>query len=95
MALWRRGKPRKVMVHSDQGLQYRSIDYQLLLSEYEIGYSMSRICNCHDNAVMEIFLHTLKTELTNHYRYRNANDAKRSIFEYIEVFYNKNGAIVI
>lgn len=88
MALWRRGKPGKVLVHSDQGCQYRSMDYQLLLKEYDLECSMSRKGNCHDNAVMESFFHTLKTELTNHYRYKNPEQAKRSIFEYIEVFYN-------
>ena len=65
------------------------ISSQLLLKEYDMECSMSRNANCHDNAVMESFFHTLKTELTNHYRYRNAEEAKRSIFEYIEVFYNK------
>lgn len=89
MALWRRGEPRQVLVHSDQGSQYRSMDYQLLLKQHELECSMSRKGNCHDNAVMESFFHTLKTELTNHHRYRNVDEAKQSIFEYIEVFYNK------
>jgi len=89
MALWRRGEPRNVLVHSDQGSQYRAMDYQLLLNKYDLDCSMSRKGNCHDNAVMESFFHTLKTELTNHYRYKNAEEAKRCIFEYIEVFYNK------
>lgn len=89
MALWRRGKPRNVLVHSDQGSQYRSMDYQLLLNEFGLECSMSRKGNCHDNAVIESFFHTLKGELTNRYRYKNAEEAKQSIFEYIEVFYNK------
>jgi len=88
MALWRRGTPRNVLVHSDQGSQYRSMDYQMLLKEYDLNCSMSRKGNCHDNAVMESFFHTLKTELTNHYRYKSVEEAKQSIFEYIEVFYN-------
>ena len=89
MALWRRGKPKNVLVHSDQGSQYRSMDYQLLLKEYDLECSMSRKGNCHDNAVIESFFHTLKTELTNNYRYKNCTEAKQSIFEYIEVFYNQ------
>lgn len=89
MALWRRGKPGNVLVHSDQGSQYRSMDYQLLLKEYDLECSMSRKGNCHDNAVMESFFHTLKVELTNRYHYKNVNEAKQSIFEYIEVFYNQ------
>jgi putative transposase len=88
MALWRRGEPREVLVHSDQGSQYRSMDYQLLLKEFDLECSMSRKGNCHDNAVMESFFHTLKSELTNRHRYKNAEEAKLSIFEYIEVFYN-------
>jgi putative transposase len=89
MALWRRGKPGKVLVHSDQGSQYRSVDYQLFLEEHGLECSMSRKGNCHDNAVMESFFHTLKGELTNRYRYKSAEEAKQSIFEYIEVFYNQ------
>lgn len=88
MALLRRDKPRKVLVHSDQGSQYRAMDYQLLLSEHDLECSMSRKGNCHDNAVMESFFHTLKSELTNRYSYKNAEEAKQSIFEYIELFYN-------
>ncbi len=88
MAVWRRGEPRKMLVHSDQGSQYRAADYQQLLDNYDCESSMSRKGNCHDNAVMESFFHTLKTELTHHYHYKNANEAKQSIFEYIEVFYN-------
>lgn len=88
MALWRRGKPRYVLVHSDQGSQYRSMDYQKLLTDNALECSMSRKGNCHDNAVMESFFHTLKTELTNHHRYQSVQAAKQSIFEYIEIFYN-------
>jgi len=88
MALWRRGKPRNVLVHSDQGSQYRSMDYQMLMKKHDLECSMSRKGNCHDNAVAESFFHTLKTELTNHYRYKNIEEAKQSIFEYIELFYN-------
>ena len=89
MALWRRGNPKGVLVHSDQGSQYRSTDYQALLKKNGLECSMSRKGNCWDNAAMESFFHTMKTELTHHKRYRKQSEAKQYIFEYIEVFYNQ------
>lgn len=76
-ALWRRGKPRNV--HSDQGSQYRSMDYQLLLKEHEIDCSMSRKGNFHDNVMIESFLQPLKNELTIHTIIKNAKEAQQSI----------------
>lgn len=89
MALWRRGKVKDLLLHSDQGIQFRTNKYHGMLKENGIGGSMSRKGNCHDNAAMESFFHTLKTEHTHHYRYKSRNEAKQSIFEYIEVFYNQ------
>ncbi|MDX1252658.1 MAG: transposase [Gammaproteobacteria bacterium] len=85
MAVWRRGKVDSVIVHSDQGSTYASGDYQRLL----IICSMSRKGECLDNAVAESFFGTLKTELVDHDDYRTKDEAKRSLFEYIEVFYNR------
>ena len=73
--------------HSDQGSTYASEDYQDILEARGIVCSMSRRGNCHDNAVMESFFSTVKTELAD--RFDNCGDAKTALFEYIEVFYNQ------
>jgi transposase InsO family protein len=88
-AKMRRNPPRGVIVHSDQGIQYASPAYQSLLKEYHFVPSMSRRGNCYDNACMESFFHTLKTELIYFNKYQTRSEAKQSIFEYIEVFYNR------
>lgn len=89
MALWRRGKVRDVIVHSDQGSTYASGDYQRQLQENNLHCSMSRKGECLDNAVAESFFGTLKNELVYHEDYRTRVQAKQSLFEYIEVFYNR------
>lgn len=89
MALWRRGKVKGLMVHSDQGMQYRTGNYHRLLKAYGITCSMSRKGNCLDNAPMESFFHTLKTEHTHHVRFKTRAEARQSLFEWIEVFYNR------
>ena len=89
MALWRRGEVKGVIVHSDQGSTYASGDYQQLLIDNKLRCSMSRKGECLDNAVAESFFGTLKTELTVHEDYRTRAVARQSIFEYIEVFYNR------
>lgn len=75
--------------HSDRGVQYASNEYQTLLAGRNIASSMSRKGNCWDNSVVESFFHTLKTELVHHCRYKTREEAAQSIFEYIEVFYNR------
>ena len=89
MALTHRQRPQILVHHSDQGSQYASNDYQRLLRNHGIECSMSRRGNCWDNAVVESFFATLKTELTHHEIYQNPNQAKGEIFEFIEVFYNQ------
>lgn len=89
MALMRRKVRSSLLLHSDQGSQYAASDYQALLAKNGIQCSMSRKGNCWDNAVAESFFHTLKTELVHHEDYRSRTQAKASIFEYIEVFYNR------
>jgi putative transposase len=74
--------------HSDRGVQYASDDYQELLQEYGGVASMSRAGNCYDNAVMESFFGTLKTELIYHERYATRKEAAQALFEYLEGFYN-------
>lgn len=78
-----------LMHHSDRGCQYTSKDFRALMNEYQVGLSMSSTGCCYDNAVAESFFHTLKTEHTHFCRYRTREEAMNSIFEYIEVFYNR------
>jgi transposase InsO family protein len=89
MALMRRKVKSPLLLHSDQGSQYAASDYRKMLAKNGIACSMSRKGNCWDNAVAESFFHTLKTELVHHENYRSRAEAKASLFEYIEVFYNR------
>ena len=88
-ALLRQGMTQGLMHHSDRGSQYTSQEFKELITKYGIQLSMSNKGNCYDNAVAESFFHTLKTEHTNFCKYRIKEEAKSSIFEYIEVFYNR------
>nr|CAI78639.1 Transposase [uncultured delta proteobacterium] len=83
----RRPKPG-VLFHSDRGTQYTSYAFRDLMEQYGFVQSMSSSGNCYDNAVMESFFHTLKTELVYFEKYRTRQEARGGIFEYIEVFYN-------
>ena len=89
MAIWRRGEARDVIVHSDQGSTYASFDYRQLLTDNGFIGSMGRKGECLDNAVAETFFGTLKTEWVDDQDYRTKQEAKQSLFEYIEVFYNR------
>jgi putative transposase len=88
-AVGRQSPPEGLIHHSDRGRQYASYAYQGLLREYGITPSMSRSGNCYDNAYVESFFATLKTELVHGERYRSRLEARLSIFEYVEVFYNR------
>lgn len=88
MALWRRGRPDELLHHSDQGSQYTSEDFQRLLAEHGIVCSMSRRGDCWDNAAMESFFSTLKTERTSRKRYATRDEARADVFDYMERFYN-------
>ena len=90
MALARRGPAPGLLHHSDRGVQYASDDYQHLLQTHGVTCSMSGKGDCWDNAVMESFWGTLKTELVNHEHYATRERARASIFEYVEVFYNRH-----
>ena len=87
-AILRRRPKEGLIHHSDRGSQYASNDYRELLKSNKFISSMSRKGNCWDNAVAESFLHTLKVELVNRYRFRTKEEAKRTIFEYLEMYYN-------
>jgi len=89
MALQRRKPPAGLLHHSDRGVQYACDDYQQLLQAHHLLCSMSATGNCYDNAVVESFWATLKTELVYHQQYATRAQARLSIFEYIEVFYNR------
>ena len=89
MSIWRRGKVKDVIVHSDQGSTYASGDYQKQLEVNQLRCSMSRKGECLDNAVAESFFGSLKNERVYHEDYRTRAQARQSIFEYIEVFYNR------
>ena len=89
MAIARRAPGEGLLHHSDRGVQYASEDYQQLLVKHGMTCSMSRKGDCWDNAVIESFWSTLKTELVHHESYATREQARASIFQYIEMFYNR------
>ncbi|WP_267283146.1 IS3 family transposase [Salmonella enterica] len=88
MALWRRNPQKAVLVHSDQGSQYTSYEWQSFLKSHGLEGSMSRRGNCHDNAVAESFFQLLKRERIKKKIYGTREEARSDIFDYIEIFYN-------
>jgi putative transposase len=88
MAVWRRGKPDALLHHSDQGSQYTSEQFQRLMADQGIVCSMSRSGNVWDNAAMESFFSSFKTERTANKIYRTRDEARADVFDYIERFYN-------
>lgn len=88
-AVGRRRPPKGIMFHSDRGSQYASHDFQKLLTKYHFVPSMSGKGNCYDNACMESFFHLLKTEKVYFENYKTRAQARQSIFQYIEIFYNR------
>jgi putative transposase len=89
MAIWRRRPSAQLLHHSDRGSQYSSDQFQQLLAEHGVICSMSRSGNCWDNAAMESFFSTLKTERTSRSVYRTRDEARADVFDYIERFYNQ------
>lgn len=89
MAIWQR-KPKPGLIwHTDRGSQYASESHRKILKRHGIIQSMSRRANCWDNAVAESFFHTIKTELIHHFAFDTREEARKMIFEYIEVFFNQ------
>lgn len=88
MAIWRRGKPDALLHHSDQGSQYTSEQFQRLMADNGVTCSMSRSGNVWDNAAMESFFSSLKTERIGKKAYRTRGQAKADVFDYVECFYN-------
>ena len=90
MATFRRGFPQGVIVHSDRGSQYCSLAYRELLAKHGHRQSMSRKGNCWDNACVESFFHSLKVEAIQYEPIMNREIMRQSVFQYIEVDYNRN-----
>jgi putative transposase len=88
MAVWRRQPQDTVTVHSDQGSQFSSHDWQAFLKMHNLMGSMSRRGNCHDNAVAESFFQLLKRERIRRRVYATRDEARQDVFNYIEMFYN-------
>ena len=88
MAVWRRQPKDAVIVHSDQGSQFSSYDWQDFLKAHNLVGSMSRRGNCHDNAVAESFFQLLKRERIKRRIYADREEARSDVFDYIEMFYN-------
>ena len=88
-AYWRKKPPPGLLHHSDRGSQYCSGTYRALQISYKMKTSMSRKGDCWDNAPMESFFGTLKTECLHHFKFKTRDHARQIVFEYIEVFYNR------
>ena len=89
MALVRRSPPSEMLLHSDQGSPYTATSYLARLSQLDIVVSMSRVGDCYDNAAVESFFSTLKGECVRRSSFESRQEARQTIFEYIECFYNR------
>ena len=87
-AVWRRKPKNRLLVHSDQGSQFTSMEWASFLKHHNLEPSMSRRGNCHDNAVAESFFNLLKRERIRRKVYRTRAEARQDVFDYIEMFYN-------
>lgn len=99
MAVWRRKPTGQVMIHSDQGTHFTSMEWASFLKPHNLEQSMSRRGKCHDNAVAESFFNLLKRERIRRKAYKTGEEARHDIFDYIEMFHNpqrkhaKNGML--
>lgn len=89
MAVWRRRPTKRVVIHSDQGVQYGSDDWTRFCKEHRLDISMSRRGNCYDNAVAESFFSSLKKERVRNRTFATRDEARSELFDYIEAFYNR------
>ncbi|EMW92117.1 integrase core domain protein [Escherichia coli ThroopD] len=89
MALWRRTRPRNVIVHTDRGGQYCSADYQAQLKRHNLRGSMSAKGCCYDNACVESFFHSLKVECIHGEHFISWEIMRATVFNYIECDYNR------
>ena len=88
MAVWRRRPKSQVLIHSDQGSQFTSMDWAAFIRAHNLEHSMSRRGNCHDNAVAESFFSSLKRERIRRRTYKTREEARQDVFDYVEMFYN-------
>ena len=88
MAVWRRKPKKRLLIHSDQGSQFTSMEWSSFLKHQNLEHSMSRRGNCHDNAVAESFFNLLKRERIRRRLYKTRDQARSDVFDYIEMFYN-------
>ena len=88
-AIMRRRPNQGFMIHSDRGVHYTSSSFRMILKKHGVIQSMSRKGNCLDNAVAESFFHSLKTQLIHHVRFQNMTEAEYALFNYIEVYFNR------
>ncbi len=95
MALFRRGFPEEVIVHNDRGSQYCSRDYQDLITAYNLKLSMSMNGNCWDNACVESLFHSMKVEAIQYEPIMTRDEVRQTVFEYIEVDYNRTKGTVL
>ena len=91
-AISRRNPLKGLICHTDRGSQYAGNDFKAILAQNEFVGSMSKKGDCWDNAVAESFFHTLKVELVRRNRFKTRDEAKRKIFEYVEMYYNRRRA---
>ena len=91
-AILRRTPDKGLICHTDRGSQYAGSDFKAILAQHEFVGSMSRKGDCWDNAVAESFFHTLKVELVYRNKFKTRDEAKRKIFEYVEMYYNRKRA---
>ncbi len=89
MTIQNRNPPKGLIHHSDRGVQYACKDYRKILKRHRMKASMSRKGNCWDNAPMESFSNSLKTECVHRNHFKTRKQAKAALFEYIEIFYNR------
>ncbi|WP_080504548.1 IS3 family transposase [Granulibacter bethesdensis] len=88
MAVWRRKPKQRVLIHSDQGSQFTSMEWAAFIRAHDLEHSMSRRGNCHDNAVAESFFSSLKRERIRRRTYKTREEARQDVFDYVEMFYN-------
>jgi putative transposase len=92
MAVWRDKPKAKVLIHSDQGSQFISMDWAAFLNAHNLEHSMSRRGNCHDNVVAESLLNLLKREGIRRQTYWIRREARQDVLDYIEMFYIPNAS---
>lgn len=87
VAVWRRRPKQRVLIHSDQGSQFTSVEWAAFIRDHNLDHSVSRRGDCHHNAVGESFLASLKRERIRRRTYETREEARQDVFDYAEMFY--------